>query len=138
MELIDQRSLDAVAQHLEDRTLAPDGTGALLLIEVDGNDVLEIYRVAQEAVKRARDGDGPTLIECKTYRTRAHAEGMGDFTYRTREDVADWKEKCPIKRFRQVVTEDNLVIEVAVVVAVVDHGLWNKYSTVSTLRTTGR
>jgi len=78
--------------------------------EVDGNDVLEIYRVAQEAVKRARDGDGPTLIECKTYRTRAHAEGMGDFTYRTREDVADWKERCPIKRFREVVTEDDFVI----------------------------
>lgn len=78
--------------------------------EVDGNNVLEIYRVAQEAVKRARDGDGPTLIECKTYRTRAHAEGMGDFTYRTREDVADWKERCPIKRFREVVTKDDFVI----------------------------
>ena len=79
--------------------------------EVDGNDVLEIYHVAQEAVKRARDGGGPTLIECKTYRTRAHAEGMGDFTYRTREDVEGWKEKCPIKRFRQVVTEDDFVVE---------------------------
>lgn len=79
--------------------------------EVDGNDVLEIYHVAQEAVKRARDGGGPTLIECKTYRTRAHAEGMGDFTYRTREDVEDWKEKCPIKRFRQAVTEDDFVDE---------------------------
>ena len=78
--------------------------------EVDGNDVLEIYH-AQEAVKRARDGGGPTLIECKTYRTRAHAEGMGDFTYRTREDVEDWKEKCPIKRFRQAVTEDDFVGE---------------------------
>jgi len=79
--------------------------------EVDGNDVLEIYQIAQEAVKRARDGEGPTLIECKTYRTRAHAEGMGDFTYRTREDVEEWKEKCPIKRFRQVVTEDDFVVE---------------------------
>ncbi len=41
--------------------------------EVDGNDVLEIYRIAGEAVERARNGEGPTLIECKTYRTRAHA-----------------------------------------------------------------
>jgi 2-oxoisovalerate dehydrogenase E1 component len=66
--------------------------------EVDGNDVLEVSRVAGEAIARARAGGGPTLIECKTYRTRAHAEGMGDFTYRTREDVAAWKERCPIRR----------------------------------------
>lgn len=70
-------------------------------VTVDGNDVLEIYRVAGEAVARAKSGSGPTLIECLTYRTRAHAEGMGDFTYRTREDVAAWKEKCPIARLRQ-------------------------------------
>jgi 2-oxoisovalerate dehydrogenase E1 component len=69
-------------------------------ITVDGNDVLEIYRVAEEAVARAKNGGGPTLIECKTYRTRAHAEGMGDFTYRTKEEVALWKERCPIARLR--------------------------------------
>jgi len=72
---------------------------------LDGNDVLEIYRVAGEAVERARSGGGPTLIECKTYRTRAHAEGMGDFTYRTREDVEEWKQKCPIARLRRTVLE---------------------------------
>ena len=66
--------------------------------EVDGNDVVEIYRVAGEAIARARAGGGPTLIECKTYRTRAHAEGMSDFTYRTREDVTSWKDRCPIRR----------------------------------------
>jgi 2-oxoisovalerate dehydrogenase E1 component len=69
-------------------------------ITIDGNDVLEIYRVAEEAVARARSGGGPTLIECKTYRTRAHAEGMGDFTYRTKEEVALWKERCPIAMLR--------------------------------------
>jgi 2-oxoisovalerate dehydrogenase E1 component len=69
-------------------------------VTVDGNDVLEIYRVAGEAVARARNGGGPTLIECKTYRTRAHAEGMGDFTYRTKEEVASWKERCPIAKLR--------------------------------------
>lgn len=67
---------------------------------LDGNDVLEISRVAGEAVSRAREGGGPTLIECKTYRTRAHAEGMIDFTYRTKEEVAAWKEECPIVRLR--------------------------------------
>lgn len=69
-------------------------------IIVDGNDVLSVYEAVASAVERAHHGDGPTLIECKTYRTRAHAEGMGDFTYRTREDVAEWKERCPIQRLR--------------------------------------
>lgn len=76
-------------------------------ITIDGNDVLEVYRVAGEAVQRARTGGGPTLIECKTYRTRAHAEGMGDFTYRTREDVEEWKQKCPIVRLRTTVLESS-------------------------------
>ncbi len=66
--------------------------------EVDGNDVLEVAKIAGDAVARARSGQGATLIECKTYRTRAHAEGMGDFTYRTREEVDAWKERCPIVR----------------------------------------
>ncbi len=74
--------------------------------ELDGNDVLEIHRVAGEAIARARDGGGPTLVECKTYRTRAHAEGMVDFTYRTREEVAEWKTRCPIARLRALVADD--------------------------------
>jgi 2-oxoisovalerate dehydrogenase E1 component len=68
--------------------------------EVDGNDVVSIYEVAEDAVARARAGAGPTLLECKTYRTRPHAEGMGDFSYRTRDDVEQWKTRCPIKRLR--------------------------------------
>ncbi|MBY0523791.1 MAG: dehydrogenase E1 component subunit alpha/beta [Gemmataceae bacterium] len=68
---------------------------------LDGNDVEAITAVAGEAVQRARGGGGATLIECKTYRTRAHAEGMGDFTYRTREEVEEWKGRCPIRRLRQ-------------------------------------
>src|SRR5437762_6291638 len=75
-------------------------------IEVDGNDVLAVYETAGEAVRRARSGDGPTLIECRTYRTRAHAEGMGDFSYRTREQVEEWKQRCPIARFKSRVVAD--------------------------------
>ena len=73
--------------------------------EVDGDNVLEIYRIAGEAINRARSGGGATLIECKTYRTRAHAEGMGDFTYRTRENVEEWKERCPIQRLRRTLKD---------------------------------
>jgi 2-oxoisovalerate dehydrogenase E1 component len=68
--------------------------------EIDGNDADAIYRIAGQAVRRARAGEGPTLLECRTYRTRAHSEGMGDYTYRTREEVAAWRERCPIKRLR--------------------------------------
>jgi 2-oxoisovalerate dehydrogenase E1 component len=70
-------------------------------IEVDGNDVEEVFRIASEAIARARAGAGPTLLECKTYRTRAHAEGMGDFSYRTRAEVDEWKTRCPIRTLRQ-------------------------------------
>jgi 2-oxoisovalerate dehydrogenase E1 component len=68
--------------------------------QLDGNDVIEVYRAAGEAVARARKGGGPSLLECKTYRTRAHAEGMGDFTYRTKEEVQEWKQRCPIARLK--------------------------------------
>jgi len=78
-------------------------------VEVDGNDVLAVHQAAGQAVRRARAGEGPTLIECKTYRTRPHAEGMGDFTYRTREEVERWKARCPIARFKQQLLASGLV-----------------------------
>ncbi|MCL6429264.1 MAG: thiamine pyrophosphate-dependent dehydrogenase E1 component subunit alpha [Anaerolineae bacterium] len=65
---------------------------------VDGNDVLAVYEAAAEAVKRARSGAGPTLLECKTYRTRPHSEGMRDTGYRSPEEIEAWKARCPIKR----------------------------------------
>jgi 2-oxoisovalerate dehydrogenase E1 component len=68
-------------------------------VQVDGNDVEPVYRYASEAVQRARSGRGPTLLECRTYRTRPHAEGMGDFSYRSREEVEEWKSRCPIRNF---------------------------------------
>ncbi|MDB5386216.1 MAG: acoA 1 [Planctomycetaceae bacterium] len=77
-------------------------------IELDGNDVLAVYHAAGEAIQRAKAGQGPTLLECKTYRTRAHAEGMGDFTYRTREDVEAWKKQDPISRLRTSSTEQGI------------------------------
>lgn len=69
-------------------------------ISVDGNDVLAVYEAMEQALARARSGEGPTLIEAKTYRTVGHHEGdtiAG--TYRTLEEVELWKKKCPILRF---------------------------------------
>jgi 2-oxoisovalerate dehydrogenase E1 component len=74
-------------------------------VEVDGNDVLAVVEATHKAVNRARVDEGPTLIECQTYRTRPHAEGMGDYTYRTREEVERWKNRCPIHRFKQHLLE---------------------------------
>jgi 2-oxoisovalerate dehydrogenase E1 component len=77
-------------------------------VEVDGNDVIAVYRAAEQAVARARAGGGATLIECKTYRTRPHAEGMGDFGYRSREEVEQWKAGCPIARLRRSLLTDKI------------------------------
>ncbi len=73
--------------------------------EVDGNDAAAVHQAAGEAVRRAREGGGATLLECKTYRTRPHAEGMGDFTYRTREEVEEWKGRDPIARLKRRLLE---------------------------------
>ncbi|HLW68613.1 MAG TPA: dehydrogenase E1 component subunit alpha/beta, partial [Gemmataceae bacterium] len=74
-------------------------------IQVDGNDVLAVYQHAAEAVQRARSGGGPTLLEFRTYRTRPHAEGMGDFGYRSRDEVEEWKSRCPIRQCRKRIAE---------------------------------
>src|SRR5438128_3052125 len=74
---------------------------------VDGNDVSAVFQAANQAIERARNGGGASLLECRTYRTRPHAEGMGDFTYRTRGEVEEWKTRCPIQRLQQLLlTED--------------------------------
>lgn len=65
---------------------------------VDGNDVVAVYRAAAEAVERARAGEGPTLIECKTYRWGAHTERPNQPDLRPAEEIAAWKAKDPIKR----------------------------------------
>jgi 2-oxoisovalerate dehydrogenase E1 component len=70
-------------------------------VAVDGNDVLAVYAAAAEAVRRARAGDGPTLLACTTYRTRPHSEGMRDGGYRTREEVEEWRQRDPLKRLRE-------------------------------------
>ena len=80
---------------LLDRAAAYNVPGVI----VDGNDVLAVYEVAEAAVKRARAGGGPTLIECKTYRWRAHTEIKGTPDKRPAEEIEEWKHKDPIGRF---------------------------------------
>ncbi|MEW5981885.1 MAG: thiamine pyrophosphate-dependent dehydrogenase E1 component subunit alpha [Acidobacteriota bacterium] len=67
-------------------------------IAINGNDVLAVYQATQGAIARARTGNGPTLIECKTYRWRGHSEHDPAF-YRTDEELAMWKSRDPITTF---------------------------------------
>lgn len=69
-------------------------------VTVDGNDALAICSAFDKAAARARGGEGPTLIECKTYRWKGHWIGDPE-VYRTKEEIAEWIEKCPIKRLRE-------------------------------------
>ena len=66
----------------------------------DGNDVLEIEKCYAKAIERARKGEGPSLIECKTYRWTGHwpLDVYAYGGYRSKEEVDAWKEKCPVKR----------------------------------------
>ena len=78
---------------------------------VDGNDVLAVYEVTREAVERARRGEGPTLIEARTYRMTAHSSDDDDRRYREREEIEEWRLKDPIVRFERYLTENGLLDE---------------------------
>lgn len=79
-------------------------------ISVDGNDVLAVYEAAAEAVARARKGQGPTLVECKTYRWRGHFEGDPG-NYKPKEEQEAWLKKDPIPRFEAFLKENNVMNE---------------------------
>ncbi|HLH67097.1 MAG TPA: thiamine pyrophosphate-dependent dehydrogenase E1 component subunit alpha, partial [Solirubrobacteraceae bacterium] len=79
-------------------------------VTVDGNDVLAVYEAAREAVERARSGGGPTLLEAVTYRWRGHYEGDPQ-PYRTDDEVARWRKRDPIKRFREHLFELGVLTE---------------------------
>ena len=68
-------------------------------IQVDGNDMLAVYRATTEAVDRARSGQGPTLVECVTYRMMMHTTADDPRRYRSDEELEAWKAKDPIPRF---------------------------------------
>lgn len=72
-------------------------------VSVDGNDVLAVYEAARCAIDRARAADGPSFIECHTYRWRGHHMGdQGDtYGYRTQEEIENWMMKDPVSRFGQ-------------------------------------
>ncbi len=81
---------------IADRAAAYDMPGVV----VDGNDVMAVYEAASEALRLAREGEGPSLIECKTYRHKGHFEG-DPCVYRNEEELQEWKDKDPLPRFEK-------------------------------------
>lgn len=83
-------------------------------VVVDGQDVIAVHEAVQAAVARARDGDGPSLVECKTYRFRSHVEGFADFAHgdmRSQEEIEAWKQRDPIKLFREKLLEQGVLTQ---------------------------
>lgn len=89
-----------------DRAAAYDMPG----VQVDGMDVMAVYEAAGEAVARARQGEGPSLIECLCYRFRGHFEGDPQF-YKPEGEEEEWRKKDPIPRFRQQLIEQGVFTE---------------------------
>lgn len=79
--------------------------------DVDGNDVVAVFNASAEAVDHVRGGRGPYLVECRTYRTRPHAEGMRDVGYRTQDEVSQWKQRDPIAALRTALYNDAMATE---------------------------
>lgn len=83
---------------------------------VDGNDVLAVYAAVSKAIERARAGQGPTLIESRTYRYKGHSKSDQN-RYRTREEIREWQQRDPIQRFsallvaQQVMTQEEVARE---------------------------
>lgn len=77
-------------------------------IAVDDNDVMAVYEVAREAVNRARQGQGPTLVECKTWRWRGHFEGDPS-VYKDPVEQEAWMEKEPVRRYRTFLEENEVM-----------------------------
>ena len=77
---------------------------------VDGNDVLAVYGVALTAVERSRGGEGPTLIECKTYRHKGHSR-VDPAKYRPKDEVQEWLGKDPVKLLKKRLIQESVLSE---------------------------
>lgn len=76
-------------------------------VTVDGNNPLEVYEAAKQAVQYAREGNGPSIVECKTYRMRGHYEG-DPASYRSKEITEEWRKKDPIDAFRAYLLNESI------------------------------
>jgi len=102
----------SMKRHTRVKHIADRAAGyAMPAVIVDGNDVVKVCETVGKAIESARKGNGPTLVECKTYRFRGHFEGdpnLGE-RYRTKKEMDQWRAKCPIKKFKSKILKEKLV-----------------------------
>lgn len=99
-----RRAIQTRAKTIAQKSLAYGIPG----YQVDGNDIFAVYAVTKMAVDRARNGEGPTLIEAYTYRLGAHTTADDPTVYRDNTEVEEWQEKDPIDRFRKYLIAQGL------------------------------
>jgi pyruvate dehydrogenase E1 component alpha subunit len=99
------RSRQTHSRTLAQKAIAYDMPG----LQVDGNDVLAVYKAAKDAADRARRGEGPTLIEMVTYRLSMHTTADDPKKYRTEEEVREWEKRDPITRFEKYLRDKDIL-----------------------------
>jgi len=94
---------------ISDRAIAYGMPG----MSLNGNDVIEVYTKTKEAVERARAGEGPALLDCITYRFFGHFTGDPGrgITYRSKEEMDEWLNRCPIKQFKERLIQEKIMTE---------------------------
>lgn len=82
-------------------------------VRIDGNNALDVYQATSDAVARARRGEGPSLIECRTYRWLEHVGPSSDthLGYRSEEELREWKARCPVKTYQEMLLSEGVVSE---------------------------
>lgn len=80
-------------------------------IRIDGNNILEVFKVSKTAIENARNGKGSTLIECRTYRWLEHVGPYSDYDlgYRTKGELRKWMDRCPIKNFENALIKKKII-----------------------------
>ena len=101
------RSIQTASATFAQKAIAYGMPGVL----VDGNDILAMIHVVREAAARARAGEGPTMIECLTYRRQGHSSSDDPSVYRDPNEPKQWESNDPIERFRRYLTKKKLWTE---------------------------
>ncbi|TJX12797.1 pyruvate dehydrogenase (acetyl-transferring) E1 component subunit alpha [Tissierella creatinini] len=102
-----RREIQTMSKNLAQKAIAYEIPGIL----VDGNDIFAMYNATKAAVNRARNGQGPALIEAYTYRLGAHTTSDDPSKYRAKEEVEEWKKKDPLLRFRLYLQQKGLLTD---------------------------
>ena len=91
---------------ISDRKVSYDIDG----ITIDGNNLVEVFNTVYYFANRCRNGHGPVLVECKTYRQKGHSKSDAQ-VYRSKEEVKSWIEKDPIQRYGKVLIKEAILAE---------------------------